>query len=46
VREVSLARVTHYLPLREAVEEGARLDDAASYAEEPLGTFQCDSRIP
>ncbi len=46
VREISLARVTHYLPLREAVESGAHLDDAASYAEEPLGTFQCDRPTP
>jgi hypothetical protein len=46
VREISLARVTHYLPLREAVLNGARLDDAESYAEEPLGTFQCDSPTP
>jgi hypothetical protein len=43
-REASLARVTHYLPLREAVRDGAPLDDSALYAEEPLGTYQCDSR--
>ena len=46
VPEISLARVTHYLPLREAIENGTRLDDSASYAEEPLGTFPCDRSIP
>ncbi len=40
--EVGLARVTHYLPLREAVLNGARLDDPATYAEEPLGTYHLD----
>jgi hypothetical protein len=41
--KVSLSRITHYLPQRRAVLAGAKLDDPASYTEEPLGTYQCDS---
>jgi hypothetical protein len=39
---VSLSRVTHYLPTMEMIRDGGTLDDPASYAEQPLGTFQCD----
>lgn len=40
---VSLSQVTHFLPQMRAVRAGAKLDDPASYAEEPLGTFACDA---
>lgn len=36
---VSLSRVTHYLPTMAMVLEGVPLDNPASYAEQPLGTF-------
>jgi hypothetical protein len=39
---VSLTRQTHYLPTMEMVRNGVRLDDPASYAEQPLGVFRCD----
>jgi hypothetical protein len=39
---VSLTRQTHYLPTMEMVRKGIRLDDPASYAEQPLGVFRCD----
>lgn len=41
---VGLARVTHYLPLAEAVLAGAALDDPDMYAEEPLGMFRRGER--
>lgn len=40
---VSLSQVTHFLPSMAAVRAGAKLDDPASYVEDPLGTFSCDS---
>jgi len=39
---VSLTRQRHYLPTMEMVRNGVRLDDPASYEEQPLGVFQCD----
>jgi len=41
-QQVSLTRVTHYLPTMEMVRAGVQLDDPASYTEQPLGVFQCD----
>jgi len=38
---VSLTRQTHYLPTTEMVRNGVRLDDPASYEEQPLGVFRC-----
>ena len=38
---VSLTRQTHYLPTMEMVRDGVRLDDPASYEEQPLGVFRC-----
>jgi hypothetical protein len=38
---VSLTRQRHYLPTMEMVRDGVRLDDPASYQEQPLGVFQC-----
>jgi len=40
---VSLARQTHLLPTREMVRKGVRLDDPASYTEQPLGVYRCDA---
>lgn len=40
--QVSLSRVTHFLPSMEMVREGTTLANPESYAEQPLGTFQCD----
>jgi hypothetical protein len=40
--KVSLTRQTHYLPTMEMVRRGVRLDDPASYVEQPLGVFRCD----
>jgi hypothetical protein len=39
---VSLTQITHYLPTREMVLEGVRLNDPASYVEQPLGVYQWD----
>jgi hypothetical protein len=39
---VSLTRQMHYLPTMEMVRNGVRLDNPASYEEQPLGVFQCD----
>lgn len=39
---VSLTRQTHLLPTMEMVRRGVRLDDPASYAEQPLGVYRCD----
>jgi hypothetical protein len=41
-RQVSLSRVTHYLPTMEMVRGGVKLDDPAGYTEQPLGVFPCD----
>ncbi|WP_152053158.1 hypothetical protein [Tautonia marina] len=41
---VSLSQITHYLPTREMVLEGVRLDDPASYVEQPLGVYQWDEQ--
>ncbi len=41
-KQVGLTRVTHYLPTMEMVLKGVRLDDPASYTEQPLGVFQCN----
>jgi hypothetical protein len=38
---VSLTRQIHYLPTMEMVRAGVRLNDPASYEEQPLGVFQC-----
>ena len=38
---VSLTRHSHYLPTMEMVRNGVRLNDPASYEEQPLGVFQC-----
>jgi hypothetical protein len=43
-RQVSLSRITHFLPSMEMVRRGVRLDDPGSYTEEPLGVFPCDGR--
>lgn len=40
-KSVSLSKITHFLPVREAAINGVKLDDPASYSEEPLGTFPC-----
>lgn len=40
--KVSLSRVAHYLPSMEMVRNGVKLDDPASYEEQPLGIFRCD----
>ena len=40
---VSLTRQTHLLPTMEMVRQGVRLDDPASYTEQPLGVFRCDA---
>jgi hypothetical protein len=37
---VSLTQQTHLLPTMEMVRQGARLNDPASYIEQPLGVFQ------
>ncbi len=42
-RQISLSRVTHYLPTMAMVRGGVRLDDPRSYTEQPLGVFSCDS---
>jgi hypothetical protein len=41
-RQVSLTRQMHFLPTMEMVRNGVRLDDPASFEEQPLGVFQCD----
>jgi hypothetical protein len=43
-KQVSLTRVTHFLPTLEMVREGVRLDDPRSYEEQPIKVFQCDER--
>ena len=40
---VSLTQQTHNLPTMEMVRNGGRLDDPASYEEQPLGVFRCDA---
>lgn len=40
---IGLTRVTHRLPDLEMVRRGARLDDPASYDEQPLGVYPCDT---
>jgi hypothetical protein len=40
-KQVSLTRLTHYLPTMEMVRDGVRLDHPESYEELPLGVFQC-----
>jgi hypothetical protein len=40
--QVSLTRVTHYLPTMEMVRDGVRLNHPESYEEEPLGDFACE----
>jgi hypothetical protein len=42
-RQVGLSRVTHYLPTMEMVRSGVKLDDPASYTEQPLGVFPCNT---
>jgi hypothetical protein len=39
---ISLTKVTHYLPTMEMVRDGVTLDAPDSFAEEPLGLFECD----
>jgi hypothetical protein len=41
-RQVSLSRLTHFLPSMEMVQSGVQLDDPAGYTEQPLGVFPCD----
>jgi hypothetical protein len=41
-QRVSLTQVTHYLPTLDSVEGQVRLDDPASFAEAPMGTFESD----
>jgi hypothetical protein len=38
---VSLTKQTHWLPTMEMVRDGMKLDDPASYEEQPLGVFPC-----
>jgi hypothetical protein len=40
--KVSLSKVSHYLPTMEMVRNGVKLDNPASYEEQPLGVFRCD----
>lgn len=40
---VGLTRQTHFLPTMEMVRQGVRLDDPASFEEQPLGVFRCDA---
>lgn len=39
---VGLTRLSHELPSMEMVRKGVRLDDPASFFEQPLGVFTCD----
>ena len=41
---VGLTLQTHFLPTMQMVRDGTKLDNPASYAEEPLGEFRCDER--
>jgi len=41
-KQVSLTRRTHFLPTMAMVRGGVKLDDPASYTEQPLGVFPCD----
>jgi hypothetical protein len=40
--KVSLSRIAHLLPSMEMGRNGVKLDDPASYEEQPLGIFRCD----
>jgi hypothetical protein len=40
--KVGLTKLTHRLPTMELVRNGVRLDDPASFDEQPLGVFRCD----
>jgi hypothetical protein len=39
---VRLTQQTHLLPSMERIRDGGRLDDPASYEDQPLGDFPCD----
>ncbi len=42
--KVGLTKQTHMLPSIEDIRDGVRLNDPATYEEQPLGVFQCDPR--
>ena len=41
---VHLSRVVHLIPSRDHIRRGGTLTDPESYAEEPVGTFECSPR--